>query len=130
MAGQSGSKLTRLGDSASTRQFRRITGRLLHQSVYVFQLFESLPTLVATAPLVRCGCQPDGECLGKIFIRVSLRIPVGEMPDKALAIGPRCVGFGRILDVRAAENDVPVFAGGVPVSVIHSVTAFMSQKHL
>ena len=42
--------------------------------------------------------------LGEILIRVSLGVPIGQVADKAFAIGPRTIGLWTIFGLGTAKD--------------------------
>ena len=58
---------------------------------------------------------------------MSLRIPVGQMPDKAFAVRPGPVCFRLVFDLAVAEYLYPRFGGGELVCVVVGVSAFVPE---
>ena len=119
-------KLAGLGEPASPGDQRRPLHRFLQETIDIFQLFECLPAPVTLPPLVRRTGQPDGESLGKILVRVGLRIPVRQMPHETSAIGLGPVRLGSIFGLRTAKDATPILPRGEPVGMINGVAAFVA----
>ena len=130
VVGQRLTQLSRLGDAAAAPDGRRSARHLPHQRVHVFQLLQRLPAAVALAPLIRRRGHPDGERLGEVLVGVRLRVPVGEVPYEASAVGTRPVGFRRILRIGTAEYALPLLARGEMIGMIDGMAALVPQQHL
>src|ERR1051326_8062762 len=130
MPGESGAKLPRFGNPAPARDGRRAAGHVAHQAMDIIELFERFPSGVSPAPVLRPRRQPDSKCLGKIFVGVSLGVPVGQVTDEALAIRTRRVGLWRVLSFGTAEDAAPVAPRGELIGVVHGMATFMPQEHL
>src|SRR5437667_12800135 len=52
------------------------------------------------------------------------------MSDEAFAVRPRHVRFRRIFGFEAAENGLPISAGGELIGMVDGVTTLVPQEHL
>src|ERR1043165_4185846 len=78
---------------------RRLARKRLHELIYVFQLSQCWPTCVLLAPIKPRG-KPNRERLGKIFIWVTLRVPVFQVHYIAAAKWAWPVSIRRLLTRR------------------------------
>src|SRR4029077_19726761 len=82
---------------------RFLSCQRFHQFIDVFEFLERLPARVTLAP-VESRCEPDGEGLREIFIRMRLRVPIVEMRDVTAAERARPVSIRRLLARRVTES--------------------------
>src|SRR5262249_1800928 len=130
MAAERPAKLACLRNPAAASDGRSAAGRLAHEAMDVFELFERFPACIALAPVPGRTRQPHSKRLGEVFVRVCLGVPVGQMADEALAVRTRRVGLRRVLRFGTAENALPVAPRRKPVGVVHGMPTFMPQEHL
>src|SRR5215207_54696 len=85
---------------------RLASGELGHEPVDEFQLRERRPPRVIGAP-ANFRSQPNRKCLGEVFSRVALRVPVLEVQHVIFTAWPNRIvaGVGR---ARTTENSLPV----------------------
>src|SRR5207248_7888086 len=74
----------------------------------------------------RLRIEPDGECLGEVFVRVALRVPVIEVLDEALAVRLRRVVL-RIFLPGIAEQTPPCRTPTQSIGVVDRVADFVPQ---
>ncbi len=106
---------------------RRIPGQRTHQLVDVFELLQRLPAGITSAP-IEPGREPDGKGLGKIFVRMTLRVPIIEMHDVAATKRPRMVDIGRLLARGPAKGLLPFFLSRQLVGVTVGVGGFVPDE--
>src|SRR6185503_19756636 len=96
-----------------------------HQPLDILQPFEHRPALVAVSP-GRIGREPDRKGLGKVLIRMALRIPHIEVPHEAPAIGPGAVTFG--IGLRRAPKDLlPKAEAAEAIGIFYGMACLMPQ---
>src|ERR1051325_2853196 len=112
--------------------WRRVGGRLaaerVHQLIDLFQFAQRRPAGVPLTP-VKTRSEPDRECLGKIFIRMRLRVPILQMHDITAAEGSWPISSRRSFARGAPETALPLFLPPQVIGVAVGVTGQIGRAH-
>src|SRR5215813_4752001 len=113
-------------DPQAARDERLLSGDLSHQLVDILQFLQRGPSGIAPAP-VRAGRQPHRKGLGKILIRVALRVPQRQMIDVATTgwIWPI---ISWVAPRRWAEQLPPAAPAVQLIGHLHYMAGFVAQN--
>src|SRR5262245_15965182 len=106
---------------------RWLASNLAHDFVNVGELTERQRPLLVIRPPVAIRVEPDRECLGEIFNRMSLRIPTSKVYDIVAAIRIRFIGRRIFLERVAKELSIAI-APIKFVGLIEAVARLMAKN--
>src|ERR1700761_6511152 len=105
---------------------RALTAPTCDQFFDGVEFVECRPVRIA-APPIGLRLQPDGKCLGEVFGRMGLRVPLTEVVHIAAATGTGAVGGGG-LQKSGGEGLAPPLAASQPISVVHGMASLVPQN--